>query len=74
MAPDINVLGLRVAGAFSKAVNAIEPDERAEMAYLSNPGWAKEKHDAQVFVAGKLHDYADEWKKAGADTEVYYHC
>ena len=23
-----------------------------------------------MFVAGKLHDYADEWKKAGAETEV----
>ena len=23
-----------------------------------------------MFVAGKLHNYADEWKKAGADTEV----
>ena len=40
------------------------------MTYLSNPEWAKEKHNAQVFVAGKLHDYADEWEKAGADTEV----
>ena len=70
VAPDINVLGSWVAGAFSKAVNGIEPIERAEMTYLSNPEWAKERHNSQVFVAGKLHDYAAEWEKAGADTEV----
>ena len=70
VAPDVNVLGSWVTGAFSKAVEGMEPIERAEMTYLSNPEWAKEKHNAQVFVAGNLHDYADEWKKAGADAEV----
>ena len=68
--PDVNVLGSWVIGAFSKAVEGMEPIERAEMTYLSNPEWAKEKHNAQVFVAGKLHDYADEWKGVGADAEV----
>jgi hypothetical protein len=70
VAPDVNVLGSWVTGAFNKAVDEMEPIERAEMTYLSNPAWAKEKHNAQVFVAGKLHNYADEWKKAGADAEV----
>jgi hypothetical protein len=39
VAPDINVLGSWMAGAFSKTVNAIEPIERAEMLYLSNHEW-----------------------------------
>ena len=54
MAPDVNILGSWVTGAFGKDVDGMEPIERAEMTYLSNPGWAKEKHNAQVFVAGKL--------------------
>ena len=70
VAPDVNVLGAWVAGAFSEAVNKLEPIERAEMTYLSNPQWAKDKHNAQEFVAGKLHDYTDAWKDAGADSEV----
>ena len=52
VAPDLNVPGSWVAGAFSKAVNGIEPIERAEMAYLSNPEWAKRDIICRCWLLG----------------------
>ena len=67
VASDVHVLGSGISGASSMAIDKIQPIERARMKYLSNLEWAKEKHNARVLIACKLHDYAHEWKKVRPD-------
>ena len=69
-APDLNVLGSWVLDALRESVQGLQSVECAETTHASNPDWARERHALQVFQAGRLHDFVDEWREAGADDEV----
>jgi uncharacterized protein YidB (DUF937 family) len=68
--PDERVLGSWVHAALVTAVQGLEAVECEEMTYHSNPAWALDRHKEQVFVAGGLHGFVEEWRAAGADEEV----
>jgi hypothetical protein len=68
--PDESMLGSWVHAALVEAVPGPELIDCEETTYHCNPAWAQERHNAQVFVAGGLHNFVAEWRQAGADSEV----
>ena len=69
-APDTLVLGSWVHDALRQSVEGLEPVCCEEVTHTSNPAWARERQEAQVFTAGNLHGFVEEWRQAGADEEV----
>ena len=69
--PDERVLGSWMQRRIEDAVRSIKIEySPQETTHCSNPVWALERHNTQVFEAGKLHSYLQQWKEAGADSEV----
>jgi hypothetical protein len=68
--PDVNVLGAWVLARLNDLEGRLPVQHREEASYESNPDWALAEHAAQKFVAGQLHQYREEWRKAGACKEV----
>ena len=70
VAPDERVLGAWVLEKLARKVDGVPVVQRTETTHASNPAWAKARHEAQVFKAGQLHQFVEQWREAGADDEV----
>lgn len=73
-APDERVLGSWVQEALVEGIRGLEhgqqPEGPVEMTWESNPEWARQRHKEQVFTAGRLHQFVEAWRLAGADATV----
>ena len=72
--PDEGVLGSWVLEALEMGIGGLAQERQVrapvEMTWESNPEWAKQRHREQVFSAGRLHQYVEAWRQAGADATV----
>ena len=69
-APDEQVLGSWVLDSLKESIGGLQSAECVETTHTSNPAWALIRHDGQVFEAGKLHQYVDQWRQTRADDKV----